>query len=193
MRYVTWFPILLIGLIGFASESAASEVSEPGPEVFIGDFAAELLEVAGIHCETCFEGGGTHTFNHASCGAGGGSDQDGFQVEFAGVGASASDRPHLDGEEDCYDCHSFNSCHDNVQQGSCSGSHDECHPTEDLDLLEAAVLSQTPEAIVRLVSAGKLRVAYTQERSAIQVLDCSGRIAGQYVVPALWFEVLLDG
>lgn len=127
-------------------------------ELFTGD----IVDADIIHCEDCFENSTQHTFSGIDC------------------GSSPS--------ADCYDCHSFNSCHSSAQPGTCDEYHNACHG--DGLALESALDAGDGEAVRNLLLTTDGRVALNGRRRAVQLRDCHGHLVAHYPIKATLAESL---
>lgn len=131
-------------------------------EVVVGVVATE--DLAGLHCERCYNHGSNHHFHGQSCG---------------------SDK----GDSQCFNCHTWNSCHPNDQPGRCDQWHWACHRDQQAAVENALDASDLPALRALLVeSDGK--VTLNVSRSAIQVSGCGGHVASHYVISDPWMAAL---
>lgn len=156
-------------------------------EVYVGPIP-EGLAVTGLHCEECFDEGLLHGFADVACGA-----------TFGSVAAPlGSEAPQFTKTAVtllgswCYDCHRFNSCHEDMQDGLCSTSHSDCH-AETLRLtkdLEAAIDAGNLTAVTNMLTVADQFVRLNTARNAVQVVDCNSRVLGHYVIEPMWVTAL---
>jgi hypothetical protein len=81
----------------------------------------------------------------------------------------------------CYSCEAFNSCHANTQTGPCGDWHWRCdlvaNPLKGDDVRLAELAQHSPTLLIEWLRASNVTYEYNEERNAIQVADCSGRLA----------------
>lgn len=95
--------------------------------------------------------------------------------------------------QDCYKCSGFNSCHDNLQDGSCSDFHWYCPVGGEEDSGRNGGVDRIElTAALRLGNAAKVSRLIAEhedyeinvEREAIQVADCRGMLVAHVPLPA---------
>ena len=147
-----------------------------------------------------FDGG----FGSWFCGTIGGGEQRGTPLSFAtlasNVGLAWRARPSTlaGGSEDCYNCEG-GGCHSAQAPATCSSSHPYCPVVGGGDATRAvAEVEQytASQSTIDMKSVAELIVRYPEnfylniERSALQIVDCQGRIAGHLPVK-LSFDLVL--
>lgn len=122
---------------------------------------------SALHCETCFDGGGKHTFAMDACGP---------------------------WEPDCYDCHSgmgSQECHQDPRSGTCEFWHNGCDEIGGFAaILEGALGAGDLHVVRNLVVDG--RATLNVHRGAIQISDCAGHVVGHYTLTDRWIQALAD-
>jgi len=82
---------------------------------------------------------------------------------------------------DCYSCEAFNSCHANTQTGPCGDWHWRCdlvaNPLKGDDIRLAELAQNSPTRLIGWLRTSNASYEYNKERNAIQVADCTGRLA----------------
>lgn len=100
---------------------------------------------------------------------------------FAGETEGVCNTPAEREENNCRSCGGESSCHENPLSGPC---HVECQISENVPDLADAVARRDGVAIAALMKQHEDRVAYNEERGAIQVLGCGNRIIAHWELPA---------
>lgn len=136
-------------------------------EVVSGPMA--VADVSGIHCETCYGGGGNHHFHGDDCGSG--------------------------SPQDCYSCHQISGskldfCHTANLPGPCSW-HSSCHGS--FAEVERTIETGDLVGLRQLLAESGGKVTLNRDRRAVQVSDCSGeQIVGHYVISEAWLVALSE-
>lgn len=161
-RGFSMFAPLFFSLLA-VSPAGEFEVAPPSASAT----SAAVEEVCGSCTSNSFLWSWSHRFG-GSCGGGGGG---------GGTG--------------CYDCHAFNACHSNTQDGTCQNWHSGCagggeeSRAQPLDkgffqLVESAAGTNNPRAIRTIVAAHRGIVELNDDRPALQIKNCKGAIIASY-------------
>lgn len=156
----------------------------PSPSVSQRMRPVTISKIGPVHaapeCGECRSSGGfgpmgpeMHIVTGEACGA---TNDDGS----AAGGPSAADAaaPRAEKVEEsagCYDCRSWNACHQNDQAGKCWEWHDPCGS---LELLHDLLALHDPSAVRNVLASPSSRVRLLPARGVLAVLDCGGRLIG---------------
>lgn len=139
---------------------------------------------SGPECGECRSSGGfgpmgpeMHIFTGEACAAT--NDENAAAGGPSATEAMASRAMNFEESAGCYDCRSWNSCHQNDQAGKCWEWHDPCGS---LDLLHELLGLQDPSAIRNMMASPSSRVRLLPTRGVLAVLDCGGRLIGYRAV-----------
>lgn len=159
MRWVVAvFALALVGSTSVGGEPA----SVPDPSLAMASLGDEGGGVLDVHCEECVNLGGEHGFTGIDC------EEVTIDPEHGG----------------CFDCHVFNSCHEDPDPGACHEYHDSCAGEDDAEvfaLIDAAV-DQRDALSIRAESEKAGKVRWNRERQAIQTFNCRGVIVAHIPV-----------
>lgn len=157
--------LMMTGLIAMfffvPSDAPVNPVSPGTEEVAVGVATSEAL--AGLHCETCYNHGSDHHFHGNACG---------------------------DGPQ-CFNCHTWNSCHPDDQTGRCDQWHWSCHREQQAAVEDAVDAGDLP-ALRRLLAESDGKVTLNVARSAVQVSGCGGHVVSHYVISGEWLTALVE-